>query len=438
MNTVDNEIEVYKNMKVLLQGDLGFMPFTDLLQWIEMNRKSCVVSILHEKLNANLYLEDGNIIYVSSLNKGLRLGEFLVQKKVINESLLLHALSESRKAGKPLTDYLIERRHISQKILTDVLSQLVEMVLMKAFQISAGPFSVSFPLPDSVTNCPTRIGPGKLIFDSVRRLDEEERDRDEQLNSLEKINKRLMQEDFQLPVLPNVILQLLSVLEDDNSTFNDMVRIIMTDQVLTSRILKVANSSLYASGGQIDSIHLAIARMGMREIMSIATAVKLNSMDFPNVPKGKLQVLLDDALKTAFIASGMARHCRLDPEEAFLAGLLHDMGKTVIYSLIPSNELNDKLLDDFIANRHAEIGAMIAKKWNYPETIQNLILNHHNCSYSGKIDRLTAVIQLTDTLLLAGSAQGADPIILSELKLEPGTVQEIYRKAIESFNNIKG
>jgi putative nucleotidyltransferase with HDIG domain len=178
--------------------------------------------------------------------------------------------------------------------------------------------------------------------------------------------------------------------------------------------------------------------MGMREIMSIATAVKLNSMDFPNVPKGKLQELLDNALKTAFIASGLARHCRLDPEEAFLAGLLHDMGTTVIYSLIPNNELNDKLLDDFIADRHAEIGAMIAKKWNYPETIQNLILYHHNCSYSGKIDHLIALIQLADNLLSVGSDRGADPIILSELKLEQRTIDEIYSKAIESFNHIKG
>lgn len=425
-------------MKVLLQGDLGFMPFPDLLQWIEMNRKSCVVSILHEELNANLYLDEGNIIYVSSQNKGLRLGEFLVQSRVISESRLLYALSESRKAGKPLTQYLIEGQYLSQKIITDVLSQLIEVVLMKAFKLQAGPFSVSFPLPDSVTNCPTRIGPGQLIFDSVRRLDEEERDRDEQLKSLEKINKRLMQEDFQLPVLPAMITQLLSILENDNSTFHDMVRIIMTDQVLISRILKVANSLLYSSGGQIDSIHLAIARMGMREIMSIATAVKLNSMDFPNVPKGKLQELLDNALKTAFIASGLARHCRLDPEEAFLAGLLHDMGKTVIYSLIPNNELNDKLLDDFIAGRHAEIGAMIAKKWNYPETIQNLILYHHNCSYSGKIDRMIALIQLADNMLSSGLDQGADPIILSELKLEQRTINEIYNKAIESFNHIKG
>ena len=425
-------------MKVLLQGDLGFMPFPDLLQWIEMNRKSCVVSILHEELNANLYLDEGNIIYVSSQNKGLRLGEFLVQSRVISESRLLYALSESRKAGKPLTRYLIEGQYLSQKIITDVLSQLIEVVLMKAFKLQAGPFSVSFPLPDSVTNCPTRIGPGQLIFDSVRRLDEEERDREEQLKSLEKINKRLMQEDFQLPVLPAMITQLLSILEDDNSTFHDMVRIIMTDQVLISRILKVANSLLYSSGGQIDSIHLAIARMGMREIMSIATAVKLNSMDFPNVPKGKLQALLDNALKTAFIASGLARHCRLDPEAAFLAGLLHDMGTTVIYSLIPNNELNDKLLDDFIAARHAEIGAMIAKKWNYPETIQNLILHHHNCSYSGKIDRMIALIQLADNLLSAGLDQGADPIVLSELKLEQRTINEIYNKAIESFNHIKG
>src|ERR1035438_9041870 len=95
-------------MKVLLEGDIEYMPLTDLLQWVEMNRKTCVLAIAHGEIGTNIYLAEGKIIYASYRNKGVRLGELLVRKGVINEAMLLQALSESRKLGKLFTQYLVE------------------------------------------------------------------------------------------------------------------------------------------------------------------------------------------------------------------------------------------------------------------------------------------------------------------------------------------
>ena len=424
-------------MKVLLEGDIEYMPLTDLLQWIEMNRKTCVLAIVHGSIGTNLYFEDGKIIYASYRSKGVRLGELLVRKNVINESVLLMALSESRKLGKLFTQYLLETGGLSIEVLREIFAELVERILMEAFQYHSGSFTISIPLPDAVMRGPIRLETGRLIFDSVRRLDEKDRDRRDRMRSLEKINERLEKEDFQLPVLPDMIMQLMSVIEDETSTFNDMVRIIMTDQVLISRILKVANSPFYGPGGQIDSIYMAIARMGMREILNIATAFKLNNMEIPNIPRVKLQAILDDALKTAFLASELARCCRIDPEEAFLGGLLHDLGKTVILSLADSNHKEDPFLEEFIAARHAEIGALIAAKWNYPESIRNLILNHHNCKFSGALDKMIGVVQLSDGIIRAGMETGYDENIAASLKLQHSLVQEIFHKAIDTFNYVK-
>ncbi len=424
-------------MSVLLQGNIEYMPLPDLLQWIEMNRKTCVLNIVCDGLNSIFYMENGKIIYASSQFKGYRLGEFLVSKGVLNEAQLLHALTESRRSGILLTRFLIDARYVSIDALTEVFIHLVLSLLQKIIQCRVGSFTVTSSLSDSMINGPIHLDVGGIVLESVRQLDEQARKRQETFKSLGKINILLENNEFQLPVLPNMIMRLSSAIEDENTTFQEIARIIMTDQVLISRILKVANSPVYSTGGQIDSIHMAIARMGMRNILNISTAIKLNEVEFSNVPRGKLQAILDDALMTALLASGLARHCRLDPEEAFLGGLLHDMGKTVIMSLVQDASIDSAALDEFIAERHAEIGAQVAQKWNYPESISNLIRYHHNCTYSGSLDKSVALVQLADSVVQSGLKNECDPELLTGLSLQQDLLRDIYLQAMETFNNIK-
>jgi putative nucleotidyltransferase with HDIG domain len=424
-------------MKVLLQGEIEGMPLPDLFQWIEISRKTCVLNIACEGFAATFYLEKGKIIYASSGDRSFRLGEFMVRNGVLDASQLLHALTESRRSGVLLTRFLIDGKYLSVDALTEVFSRLVVSLLLKIIQFKTGVFSVTSPIPDYAANGPIRLDIGGMIFDSVRQFDERTKERRDAFKSLEKINERLETDDFQLPVLPHVIMRLLSVIEDENSTFQQIARVIMSDQVLISRILKVANSAAYSSGGQIDSIHMAIARMGMRAILNITSAIKMNEMDFANVPRKRLQAILDDALKTAFLASGLARQCRVDPEEAFLGGLLHDLGKTVIISLAHDTKIDSALLDEFINERHAEIGALIARKWNYPESIQKLILYHHDCMYSGELNPVVAMVQLADGIIQAGPEGGGDAELLGSLGLQKEPVQDVYAQTMEVFYGIK-
>ena len=413
------------------------MPLPDLFQWIEISRKTCVLNIACEGFEATFYLEKGKIIYASSSDRNFRLGEFMVRNGVLDASLLLHALAESRRSGILLTRFLIDDEYIYIDALTEVFSRLVVSLLLKIIQFKTGVFTVTSPLPAAAADGPIQLGVGGMMFDSVRQFDERAKERQEAFKSLEKINERLETDDFQLPVLPHVIMRLLSVVEDENSTFQGIARIIMTDQVLISRILKVANSAAYSSGGQIDSIHMAIARMGMRAILNVTYAIKMNEMEFSNVPRRQLQAILDDALKTAFLASGLARKCRVDPEEAFLGGLLHDLGKTVIISLAHDTTIDNDLLDEFINERHAEIGALIARKWNYPESIQKLILYHHDCMFSGELNPVVAMVQLADGIIQAGPENGGDPELLASLRLQQDVVQDVYTQTMEVFYGIK-
>jgi putative nucleotidyltransferase with HDIG domain len=425
-------------MGVLFQVELSFMPIQDILQWIDMNRLTCVVTISRENNSGvTFYLEKGKLVLAGSQKKGLQFGQFLAASGALSEVQVFQALTESKSKGVSLTRYLVENSLVSPDVLTDIMSDLVEKLILDLLANNSGSVSITTPLPEILANGPIALETARVLFNAVRIYDEQNRDSQQRDEAIEGINRRLYNEDFQLPVLPGMLMQLISLMEDDSTTVQEMVKLIMTDQVLISRILKVANSAFYSASGQVDSIHYAIVRLGMREVLNIVTGIQVLSMQNRDIPQEKFQAILDGALKTAFLASGLARQLREDPEEAFLGGLLLDLGKTVILSVAKDFEIEEAVFDELMHSRHAEIGAMIAKKWNYPESIQNLIRYHHNRNFGEIVNRMIALLQVADQAVQSPSGKDIDPGLLDSLDLPLETVMDVHSKAMDSFNQIK-
>ncbi len=425
--------------KVLFRTDLNFLPIQDILQWIDMNRITCVVSItLKIEREIVIYVESGKIISASSKRKGLSFSELLVRSGKFNESEVVHALSESRLSGVSLIRYLADNDLIPLSELTKLFNQFMEALMLELFNQTSGNVLITTVIPPSIVGSPIQLDIVRVLFDSVVLFDEHNRDNTQQRNeAIEALNKRLYDEDFQLPVLPSILMQLISLMEDENTTFQDIARLIMTDQVLISRVLKIANSPIYGGTGQVDSIHLAIVRLGMREILNIVTAIKLNSINYAGVAQEKMQALMDNALKTAFVATGLARLCRVDPEEAFLGGLLLDLGKTVILSVAKDLNIEEELLEELMSSKHADLGALIAKKWNYPESIQSLIRYHHLKNLGGVVNKIHSVIQIADNLVLSEGLYVPETELLETLELKNDDIANTYNSAIELFHQIK-
>ncbi|HIJ95648.1 MAG TPA: HDOD domain-containing protein [Desulfuromonadales bacterium] len=425
-------------MAVLFQAELVFMPLHDILQWIDMNRMSCVVAIRHgEEEEMTFFMESGRIIYATSPKPGRRLGEFLVRSGALTGPQSFTSLNESRKANTSFTRYLVEHEMITSQELTTVFAQLIETLLIDVFSNKSGSVLVTSPLPDAVLEGPIQIETGRAIFDAVRVMDERERDTRKRDEAIEAVSHRLYSENFQLPVMPGVMTQLVALLADEKSSFHDMAKLIMTDQVLISNILKIANSSFYGGSGQVDSLQFAIVRLGMREIVNIVTALQICSLKSKDVPQEQMQAILDYSLKVAFVASGLARECRLDSEEAFLGGLLLDLGKTVILSVAKDYRIEQALLDELLTARHAEIGAMIAQKWNYPETIQKLIRYHHNHGFGGISNQMIDLFQVADQVVLTNADGELDADQMLSLNLSYETVLDAYSRAMDTFDQIK-
>ncbi|HXH86042.1 MAG TPA: HDOD domain-containing protein [Nitrospira sp.] len=413
-------------MKNLLKGDLAFISAQDLLEWFESRATTGTVSLSGDDYQANIYLKDGRIIYASSEETGRRLGQFMVERGVLNDSDLQQALAESQSAGKTLNRHLIDIGLVTIQTLTNLFNRLVLQILAEAFTCRSGSFSVTSPLPASVLGGPVFYASGRKlseVFSQIQSAAKEE--------AIEKLNRRLGDDDIRLPVLPKVAAQLRALLEDEDTSLQSMTRVIMSDQIIASGILKVANSPFYASSGPTDSVNLAVARIGTKTALAVVTAIELKTMHLPDVPKEKLETILDNALKSAFIASGLAMQCYLDPEQAFLGGLLHDLGKTVILSVSSGCDVDSDILDEFINECHAEIGAIIASRWNYPESLQDLIRCHHD-PITAETDRTIVVLQLVDGLIEHGPDWQADPQSLQFVGLDQASLQDVCQVALQA------
>ncbi len=142
-------------------------------------------------------------------------------------------------------------------------------------------------------------------------------------------------EDCELPVLPEVAAQLLKLTGDVDCEISDIVALIKRDQSLTSHLLRISNSARYTTGATVSSIQQAVARLGLlcvREIV-VLISCQCRVFDGPAFEK-EVRHSFRLSLATAAFAQEIARVRRMNVEEAFLAGLLHDVGRPVLFQAL--------------------------------------------------------------------------------------------------------
>jgi len=145
------------------------------------------------------------------------------------------------------------------------------------------------------------------------------------------VNRLATSEDCELPVLPEVAAQLLRMTSDVNCESAEIIALIKRDQSLTSHLLKLANSLRYNTGVTVSSIQQAVARLGLLCVREIVVLISCQCKVFC-VPEFDEEVRQSfrRSLATAAFAQEIARVRRLNVEEAFLSGLLHDVGRPIL------------------------------------------------------------------------------------------------------------
>lgn len=215
-----------------------------------------------------------------------------------------------------------------------------------------------------------------------------------------------------LPTFPDNILQLQELCHDREANIDNIAALIYKDPSLSSQILKLSNSAGFFPSKKVDNITTAVMTIGLKnlEAMLIITAAK-NIMDKRFI---KFEQIWTHCNMTAFIARSLAKkfNNHVKQENIYLAGLLHDIGKIILLSV--DQEMNNWLTDLFknrktrtstvleeitIGISHAEIGALISKKWNFPTFLTEVINNHHAPLNSSDENReLTFIVYLANII----------------------------------------
>jgi putative nucleotidyltransferase with HDIG domain len=203
----------------------------------------------------------------------------------------------------------------------------------------------------------------------------------------------VIREISHIATLPEITLKIVSIVEDPSSTAQDLHNVISKDPALCTRILKVVNSAFYGLPGQIGSINRAIVLLGLNAVKNIAIAASLAKL----FKGGQLtNGFSAKDLWTHSIAVGTATKLLAERmklglvDEAFLAGLIHEIGLMVMMQydrnkLVEVFEKGSQQGADFatvetavFGATHTEFGAALSEKWKFPKNFTNIIGFHHN------------------------------------------------------------
>jgi len=206
-----------------------------------------------------------------------------------------------------------------------------------------------------------------------------------------------------LPTLPEIALKARNLLNDNKSTSTQISKVISSDAVMSTRLLRVVNSPLYRTQIQIEDVRAAITRLGNATVRSVVTSLAMEQVYRVKLSP-QINILLkqnwEHSIQVAAISQIIAqKFTSLSPEEAMLGGLVHDIGKLPILEYSERiHELisNEKALKKVLAVLHPKIGSIILQTWNFQPHLVAVTTEHE------KLDRdPNTGVDYVDVVLIA-------------------------------------
>lgn len=225
-----------------------------------------------------------------------------------------------------------------------------------------------------------------------------------------------------LPALPQAALKALEALHDDVLDLPQCAEPLARDTALAACTLRLANSSFYGVQGRITQVQDALAILGRRTTANLVATVMVAGQFTPSeVPGFDFKAFWHHAVAAAIAAQALARRTRQDEPTAFIAGLLHDIGRLVLATLCPQAEAQalahaqQSGITLAMAERellgidHAELGERVALHWRLPQAVAQAIGGHHDPGGEGGPYTLAHTVQMADALVHALDLTGIEP-----------------------------
>ncbi len=254
-----------------------------------------------------------------------------------------------------------------------------------------------------------------------------------------------------LPSLSTVVMDLLASLNQDDLDIDVLSKKIMTDQALTAKTLKVANSTFYGMPRRVATVTEAIAVLGFHTIRNLVTTTAMVNA-IPAHTHGGFDVLhfWRHSIATAACANAIATELREHHAEAYTVGLLHDIGRLVLatqFAVEYDQAMVDREARDCSAMAaetaimgldHAAVGGALAEHWKFPDAMQQAIGEHHQPAAAC---RLGLVIHLADAIAHALDLSGTeddlvppvDMLAFTELGLSDAALLRVFKTGETDF-----
>jgi HD-like signal output (HDOD) protein len=220
-----------------------------------------------------------------------------------------------------------------------------------------------------------------------------------------------------IPTLPIVIEKITRLLQNPQTSAEEIGKAITTDQALASKVLKLVNSAFYGFPGKISTITHAVVILGFSTVKNVVlTASIFDAFSkrlslSSNFDLGKFWL---HSIACGAASQCIAKHIGYSAkEECFIAGLIHDVGKILMCNYLPDEfemVIQDRIRKDCLFYEsenevlhitHQELGGIIAERWNLPGALQNAVKNHHYQVQDKEFQTVTGIVHAADILVRA-------------------------------------
>jgi putative nucleotidyltransferase with HDIG domain len=270
--------------------------------------------------------------------------------------------------------------------------------------------------------------------------------------------KRIMAQVKSFPGMPVTAAKLLKMLDNPDSTAAEIEEVLRYDAGLTANILKLTNSAYFGIPSKVSSVRQAIMMLGWKRLLQLVMTMCMSTvMKKPivgyDLPQG---ALWRHSVAVSVAAEAVVKALKIpEAEEVFTAALLHDVGKLVLGGFVKNDMDQIKAMVAkgiafevaeymVIGTDHAEIGANILKKWDFPQDLVNAVNWHHDPETCENHCTLSDIVHIANTVGLrigfGRDTEGAriepSPSVTDRLGFEPVDIEVLVEQTLEGVNKL--
>ncbi|MFN0146237.1 MAG: HDOD domain-containing protein [Dehalococcoidia bacterium] len=266
----------------------------------------------------------------------------------------------------------------------------------------------------------------------------------------------------ELPPLPAVAMKVMAMAEDDRTSALDLAQVLSTDQAMTAKLIRISNSSYYGFARRVSTVREAVLVLGFKQVRTVAVGASVMSA-FQGAKRDDvfdLDLFWGHSVAVAVASEAVAKKTRTaKPEDAFTAGVLHDIGRLALRQLMPAEfrqaveiarsgelPLHDAELET-TGYSHDQVGRVLGEMWKFPTHLIDAIAGHHDARLTPERDGLAGVVARCNSLVLHhGLYCGFDlegepspvPAQLADAERDCGGIDRVLERAFSFIESATG